>query len=146
MASISTDAAKNTTNLTVIAHAVNDTQTNANHTIKGLQTAHSAHVGQLFFDQDLISTIEKNAPYTANTQPLTQNTDDWILLQEQGKIDPFVEYVFLGDDPTDGIFGWISMGMDGREDKNVMPAAYYTENGGVENPNFPSFPPGPPPS
>lgn len=126
----------------VIAHAINDTDTNANHTLTGLYAANAAHVGQLYFDQDLISKVEQNSPYTTNTQPLTKNADDFLLLSAARYIDPFVEYVYLGEDPSDGIFGWISMGMDGTKSKEVEPAAYYTEDGGVENEDGP-FPPRP---
>lgn len=46
-----------------------------------------------------------------------------------------MEYVYLGDDISDGIFAWISVGMDPTVDSSVSPAAYYTEQGGVENEN-----------
>lgn len=64
---------------------------------------------------------------------MTLNSDDSILAEELDTIDPFMEYVFLGDDITDGIFAWISVGMDPTVDSSVSPAAYYTEQGGVEN-------------
>lgn len=44
-----------------------------------------------------------------------------------------MEYVLLGDDVSDGIFAWISVGVDSTEDSDVTPAAYYTEQGGAEN-------------
>lgn len=44
-----------------------------------------------------------------------------------------MEYVLLGTDISDGIFAWISVGVDSTEDTSVSPAAYYTEQGGVEN-------------
>lgn len=44
-----------------------------------------------------------------------------------------MEYVLLGDDVSDGIFAWISVGVDSTEDTSVSAAAYYTEQGGVEN-------------
>lgn len=44
-----------------------------------------------------------------------------------------MEYVLLGNDISDGIFAWISVGVDSTEDNSVTPAAYYTEQGGVEN-------------
>ena len=114
-----------------------------------IYNAHASHVGQFFFDQDLIATVEETSPYSSNTQPLTMNAEDIILLQEARTIDPFVEYVLLGDDISDGIFGWISMGLDGRQNKEIPPAAYWTEDGGVENPNggwFPGPPGGYPPA
>lgn len=55
------------------------------------------------------------------------------MSEEAETIDPFMEYVLLGDDISDGIFAWISVGVDSTEDTSVTPAAYYTEQGGVEN-------------
>lgn len=66
---------------------------------------------------------------------MTLNSDDSILGEELDTIDPFMEYVYLGDDISDGIFAWISVGMDSTVDTSVSPAAYYTEQGGVENEN-----------
>jgi hypothetical protein len=119
----------------VLTHPVNETTVNANGTISGLYTSSSSHVGQIFFDQDLITEVEKTAPYSTNTQDLTTNANDSILSEEADTIDPFMEYVYLGDSVSDGIFAWISMGMDPTEDTTVTPAAYYTEEGGVENEN-----------
>lgn len=44
-----------------------------------------------------------------------------------------MEYVYLGEDVSDGIFAWITVGVDSTEDSDITPAAYYTEEGGVEN-------------
>jgi hypothetical protein len=46
-----------------------------------------------------------------------------------------MEYVYLGEDVADGLFAWITVGIDATEDTDVTPAAYYTEEGGVENEN-----------
>ncbi|KAJ5301906.1 hypothetical protein PENANT_c062G04262 [Penicillium antarcticum] len=129
----------------VLTHPVNETTVNANGTISGLYSSSSSHIGQIFFDQDLITDVEKTAPYNTNTQVLTTNADDWILAEEADTIDPFMEYVYLGDSVSDGIFAWISMGIDPTEDKSVTPAAYYTEEGGVENENSGSGMDGSPP-
>ncbi|KAL4145928.1 hypothetical protein PRNP1_011801 [Phytophthora ramorum] len=53
---------------------------------------YASHVGQLFFDQDLISEVEATAPYSTNTQELTTNADDSILSEEAAEdFDPFFE-------------------------------------------------------
>ncbi|KAJ6113395.1 hypothetical protein N7523_006712 [Penicillium sp. IBT 18751x] len=123
------------THIHVLTHAANDTSVQANSTLSDLYTAHSSHVGQLFFDQDLISAVEETSPYSTNTQDLTTNAEDSILSEEADTIDPFMEYVYLGDDVSDGIFAWITVGIDSTEDSDITPAAYYTEEGGVENEN-----------
>ncbi|KAJ5855033.1 hypothetical protein N7534_007576 [Penicillium rubens] len=123
------------THIHVLTHPANETKVLANGTISGLYTSHSSHVGQIFFDQDLISAVDEVAPYSTNTQELTANADDSILAEELDTIDPFMEYVYLGDDISDGIFAWITVGMDPTQDTTVTPAAYYTEEGGIENEN-----------
>jgi hypothetical protein len=114
-----------------------------------------SHVGQLFFDQALITEVEKVAPYSTNTQPLTTNAQDFIMAQESENGDPVLEYTFLGANVESGIFGWIAFGVDPSANRTVVAAATYGENGGKSNPNagmpggpggppggFPSFPPG----
>ncbi|GKZ19345.1 hypothetical protein AbraIFM66951_005575 [Aspergillus brasiliensis] len=121
------------THIHVLSHSPNETTVLPNNTISGLYTSHANYVGQLFFDQDLITKVEATSPYSTNTQELTENADDSILSEEADTIDPFVEYVLLGDDVSDGVFGWISLGVDVSEDSEITPAAEYTADGGVEN-------------
>ncbi|CAK46368.1 hypothetical protein CBS63078_11315 [Aspergillus niger] len=121
------------THIHVLSHSPNETTALPNNTISGLYTSHANYVGQLFFDQDLISKVEATSPYSTNTQDLTENADDSILSEEADTIDPFVEYVLLGDDVSDGVFGWISLGVDVSENSEITPAAEYTADGGVEN-------------
>jgi protocatechuate 3,4-dioxygenase beta subunit len=109
-----------------------DATVNANDTLSGGSVT---HVGQMFFDQDLISLVETVEPYASNTQELTENADDSILAEEAGTVDPFIEYVLLGDDVSEGVFGWLAFGMDTTNSFNITPAAYLTENGGVTNEN-----------
>ncbi|KAJ5092468.1 hypothetical protein NUU61_007338 [Penicillium alfredii] len=133
------------THIHVLTHPKNETKVLGNDTITGLYTSRSSHVGQLFFDQDLISEVEKVEPYSSNTQELTTNAKDSILAEEADTIDPFMEYVYLGDKVSDGLFAWISVGIDPSKDTEVTPAAYYTEEGGVENENSGMGMGGPPP-
>lgn len=109
-----------------------DATVNANNT---LANGTVTHVGQMFFDQDLISLVEEVAPYSSNSQPLTENADDSILGEEAETTDPFIEYVLLGDDVSEGIFGWLAFGMDTSASYNVSAAASLTSSGGVANEN-----------
>ncbi|KAF2117780.1 extracellular dioxygenase-like protein [Lophiotrema nucula] len=93
------------------------------------------HVGQMFFDQDLVTLVEATEPYTSNTQVLTTNAEDDIFAGEAEGYDPVVEYVLLGDDVSEGIFAWIAFGQDSTAAYNITAAATLTENGGVANPN-----------
>ncbi|KAK3216019.1 hypothetical protein GRF29_8g1891614 [Pseudopithomyces chartarum] len=113
-----------------------------NNTVTG---GNITHVGQFFFDQKLITLVEKEEVYASNTQTLTTNVQDGIFSQEAKNVDPVVEYVLLGDNVSEGLFGWIAFGVDTSASRNVTPAVYLTENGGVENPNAGAGGPGGPP-
>ncbi|KAH8600042.1 Intradiol ring-cleavage dioxygenase, partial [Bisporella sp. PMI_857] len=97
---------------------------------------YASHVGQLFYDQDLISQVELVAPYSTNTQTLTTNAEDSILSTEAASgHDPVINYSFLGDTVEEGIFGWIAFGIDLTSEQTLTPAAYLYESGGVANSN-----------
>ncbi|KAJ3358039.1 hypothetical protein HDU83_000096 [Entophlyctis luteolus] len=88
-----------------------------------------AHIGQLFFDQSLISEVEAVNPYSTNTQAQTLNSDDSIFTGEASTtFDPIVSYVLLGDSVSDGIFAWISIGLNPEYNQNVDPAGYLQAN------------------
>jgi hypothetical protein len=101
-----------------------------------------SHVGQLFFDQSLISEVEKTSPYSTNTQALTTNQQDFIMEQESANGDPVIQYTYLGARIEDGLFGWIAFGVDATANRTVNAAAHYGQDGGKANPN-PGFPGGP---
>lgn len=119
------------THIHIIVHA--DATVYANGTL-GAQAASSMHVGQAFFDQDLITAVEATSPYSTNTQQLTENADDSILAEETATdgVDPMFEYTYLGDSIEDGLFAWIAFGVDTTESSTVKPAAYLYAEGGVE--------------
>ncbi|KAL2809102.1 Intradiol ring-cleavage dioxygenase [Aspergillus granulosus] len=121
------------THIHVLTHNSDGLTELENGTISDIYDTHSSHIGQLFFDQDLITQVELLSPYTDNTQQLTTNANDGILAGEAEDIDPFMEYVLLGDSLSDGIFAWISVAIDPTVDREVSTAAYYTEDGGVAN-------------
>ncbi|KAI1084210.1 aromatic compound dioxygenase [Whalleya microplaca] len=104
----------------------------------------ASHVGQAFFDQDLITAVELTEPYNTNTQELTTNADDSILSEETATdgVDPFYEYTYLGDDVTDGLFAWIAFGINATSSQDITPAAFFYKEGGVSNPNSGSSGPG----
>ena len=103
-----------------------------------------SHVGQMFFDQNLINEVEKLTPYTANTQPLWLNNQDGILLQAAATSDPLMEYVYLGDAVGDGVLAWLAFGVNVTNVRDITPGAFYYKEGGLTNPNG-GFPPGIPP-
>jgi hypothetical protein len=58
-----------------------------------------------------------------------------ILSEEADDMNPFVEWVQLGEDITDGVLAWISIGIDPTADSKVSSAATSYESGGVANEN-----------
>ncbi|KAK0644561.1 Intradiol ring-cleavage dioxygenase [Cercophora newfieldiana] len=115
-----------------------------NGTLFGTQ---AAHVGQVYFDQDLITEVEKLPVYAANKQPLTTNAQDFLLAQGAASGDPIVNYVLLGDKIQDGLLGWIAFGVNTTLSRTVSPGATYYESGGKQSPGggFPGGGPGGPP-
>uniref|UniRef100_A0A060T6K3 ARAD1B19426p n=1 Tax=Blastobotrys adeninivorans TaxID=409370 RepID=A0A060T6K3_BLAAD len=118
------------THIHVVAHV--DSQVLPNNTLSG---GHVAHIGQLFFDQDLISEVEATYPYTENTATITKNADDDILQTETEDTasDPFLEYALLGDSINDGIFAWVTLGVNVSASYDTSYAASLTSSGGVTN-------------
>lgn len=113
------------THVHVITHL--DAQAEANNTMWSTKVS---HIGQAFFDQDLINKIEATAPYNTNTQPMSKNAADAILLQEAATADPFFEYVQLSNDLKDGIFAWFSFGVNTTLYRGIMPVAMNLKEGG----------------
>ena len=102
----------------------------------------ASHSGQMFIDQDLIYEVEALSPYTANSQVLTLNSRDDILATAANGSDPMMEWVYLGEDVSDGIFAWLAFGVNQSYVRDVSAAAFLYEEGGVTNPKS-SFPPPP---
>jgi hypothetical protein len=90
------------------------------------------HIGQLFFDQALLDDIATVSPYSENTQTVTSNSEDSILAQSavEGASDPFFEYVYLGDSVADGIYAWVTVGINTNETKTTQAASYLDADGG----------------
>lgn len=115
-----------TPHLHVLAH-IDATVNTVNNTLEG---GTISHVGQLFLDQDLITEVEATSPYSGNTQSLTTNREDSIFKQEATSSDPILTYVLLGDDVSEGLFGWVTVGIDPTNVKTVNAAAYLDASGG----------------
>ncbi|KFY66492.1 hypothetical protein V496_02034 [Pseudogymnoascus sp. VKM F-4515 (FW-2607)] len=99
---------------------------------------HVSHIGQLYFDASLRAVVEAAAPYNTNDLPLTTNEEDvWIGPSATDVVDPFFDYVLLGDKIEDGILAWMSMAVDGSANWDAFagPAAFWTEDGGRDNPD-----------
>ncbi|KAL2269212.1 hypothetical protein VTJ83DRAFT_4058 [Remersonia thermophila] len=111
-----------------------------NNTITG---GRAAQIGQIYFDQSLISAVESLPPYNTNRMPIVQNVNDFLFRQGANGDDPILRYAYINpNNLADGIFAWIRFGVDVNANKPVNPAAFWTENGGVMNPTGPVQPGG----
>ncbi|KAK2611941.1 hypothetical protein QQS21_002047 [Conoideocrella luteorostrata] len=82
----------------------------------------AAYVGQMYFDQDLIHSVERTQPYASNRNTLTLNSQDFILQQDlQQGGNPFMEYKLVGSRLEDGILAWLSYGINPAERSRVEP-------------------------
>lgn len=61
-------------------------------------------------------------------------------------MDPFLQYVLLGSDVSEGVLAWISIGIDSTQNYTTSAAATWTDNGGVANANSAGGGMGSPPS
>lgn len=93
-----------------------------------------SHVGQIFFDQDLIYEADTVFPYTTNPNAIHLNADDYALAIEANTTDPIANYLYLGDEISDGIIAWLTVGINTTYQYTLDPAAWWTADGGVENP------------
>ena len=92
-----------------------------------------SHIGQLFFDQDLITEVNLLSPYVENQIAIVENVDDRVVATEViNDADPFFEYVLLGNTVADGLFLWVTMGVDTSASYSYSAASELTADGGIE--------------
>ncbi|KAL4762224.1 Intradiol ring-cleavage dioxygenase [Aspergillus foveolatus] len=74
------------------------------------------HVAQIFWDQEIIDTVEGTYPYNTNEIPITSNAVDRVEAQEteysDSDFDPMVNYVLLGDKVEDRILAWVTVAVN----------------------------------
>jgi hypothetical protein len=117
----------------IVATHVNITR-NANNTISGGRTS---HVGQLYFDQDLVDQVSKLKPYMENKMSRTSNKQDFLLGQSAANgADPIVEYILLGEQISQGIFAWINFGIDAKKTVPIHAATVCTTDGCKSSPSL----------
>lgn len=117
-----------TTHHHIVAHL--DVTVLSNGTITGGTVP---HIGQLFWDQSLITQVEATSPYSTNTITLTTNAEDRVFSDETADTtsDPVLNYVWLGDDLSDGLLGWATVAIDTSATYDPTYSFVYTASGGV---------------
>lgn len=111
-----------------------DAKLEANNTITG---GRAAHVGQIYFDQGLITDVDTLQPYQQNTMTILPNVRDALFMMGANGDDPIVRYALVGDKVEDGLYAWIRFGVNMQNNLRVNPAAFWTADGGVMNPTGP---------
>jgi protocatechuate 3,4-dioxygenase beta subunit len=88
------------------------------------------HIGQLFFDQDLINSVYKLDHYSAHldTLDIIENVDDKLYTSANADgYSSVISVTQLGDTIADGLVGYITVGINAT-------AAGLTTTGGSVNP------------
>lgn len=126
--------ARRTTHIHLMVHT-RETRAQANGT---LLDNHASHVGQLYFDQELIDQVGAADVYRTNRENVTTNAHDRFLSSAVGAMsDPFMEYVLLGSKVEDGLLGWLSFGINTTLVREVHNAATHYAGGDKVNPPDP---------
>ncbi|KAI8258104.1 hypothetical protein K4K58_003541 [Colletotrichum sp. SAR11_239] len=89
-------------------------QANASSGISYSQSA-IQHVGQLFFEEDLLSQVYAVSPYSSHLETLNRTTNDEDSVLSSASEDgynPFISVSLLGDSIEDGLVGYITIGVN----------------------------------
>lgn len=90
----------------------------------------SDHEGLTLYVQ--INDVEATYPYNTNNVTITPNADDRVFSTESADAsDPVFEYVYLGDELSDGLFGWITIAVNTSATYDPNYSFVLTESGGV---------------
>jgi hypothetical protein len=81
----------------------------------------------------LIYEVEATSPYNTNTITITTNAEDRVFDDETENTtsDPVINYVRIGDDVTDGLFGWITVAINTSATYTPTYSFALTSSGGV---------------
>ncbi|KAI5838310.1 extracellular dioxygenase [Morchella snyderi] len=80
------------------------------------------HIGQVFFEQSLISEVEATSPYNTNTVAITLNSVDRVFTEQASVTAGYSDVVTiekLGSALSDGLLGAISIGLDLTANKST---------------------------
>ncbi|KAJ3032256.1 hypothetical protein HDV00_007740 [Rhizophlyctis rosea] len=126
----------------------------ATETDQGILTGGTvAHTGRLYFPEDLTVEVNQLSPYSENAHGTrVKNSEDRLYaVQGTGGYNPEFAIVKLGDTLSDGLLGYITLGVSASASNNngqvqgnapsgngTMPAGNGTFPGGAGNGTFPS--------
>ncbi|KAJ5238477.1 hypothetical protein N7468_003096 [Penicillium chermesinum] len=103
----------------------------------GLLSEGISHIGQLFFDQYLISRVEATYPHNTSPVEITQDANDHVVKVEtaDSDSDPFFEHAHLGDTIEECLSDWVTLGIiaTASQDSDATYPASLTSTCGVTN-------------
>ncbi|KAK8075346.1 hypothetical protein PG997_010009 [Apiospora hydei] len=89
----------------------------------------ATHIGQLFFDRDLVLEVEALEPYRSNKQQFIDLLEDGIAeAAATSDYDVLMDYQMLSESLSDGLLAWITVGVNVSADYNEQApaAAHFT--------------------
>ncbi|GAA5878415.1 hypothetical protein JCM8547_003593 [Rhodosporidiobolus lusitaniae] len=87
------------------------------------------HIGQLFFSESWNSLVFNTSTYLDTAQTRTYNDDDSILQQDLSAGDwPFVDTQLVGESVEEGLYGYITIGIDTSAEQSISTTNYMTSD------------------
>lgn len=84
------------------------------------------HIGQFFMDDSWNDQVYALAPYNTNKNTRTFNSEDSILDQENADgNNAFFNLELLGEDISEGVLGYITMGVNSSASYEILNTNYY---------------------
>jgi hypothetical protein len=81
----------------------------------------------MFFTDELTNEVVALSPYNQNTMKRTYNAQDSILAQENSNgYTAYVDTSLIGSDISEGILGFITVGVDSRAEYDIDSYNYYS--------------------
>ncbi|KAL1742386.1 Intradiol ring-cleavage dioxygenase, partial [Schizophyllum fasciatum] len=88
-----------------------------------------AHVGQFFMDEEWNDQIFALEPYTSNTNNRTLNSEDSILTEQNSNgYNGFLALEKLGNDLSEGVLGYITIGIDSSASYSISNTNYFNSS------------------
>ncbi|KIM73375.1 hypothetical protein PILCRDRAFT_15282 [Piloderma croceum F 1598] len=100
--------------------------TNANGTI-GLEAGEILHMGQVFFEESWSELVAATSPYNEETIERTLNDVDRVYLEQNtAGYNATAQLKMLGENLSDGLLGYVTLGVDPTASYSFQSVAYYT--------------------
>ncbi|KIM78949.1 hypothetical protein PILCRDRAFT_581034 [Piloderma croceum F 1598] len=100
--------------------------TNVNGTI-GQEAGSIRHIGQVFFEESWTEMVVATTPYSQETTMRTTNDEDSVYATENtAGYNATAQLSLLGDQLSDGLLGYVTLGVDPSASYTFVSTGYYT--------------------